>query len=49
MDKRCSIQTTVDEDFLENFNLLVEENTSQGKLKFFCPQIDSNAFQIACI
>lgn len=44
MDKRCSIQTTVDEDFLENFNLLVEENTNQGKLKFFCPQIDSNAF-----
>ena len=36
--------TTVDPDYLENFYLLVDHQSGNNSLRFFCPQIDANAF-----
>ena len=36
--------STVDPDFLDNFHLLVDHQDGHNSLKFFCPQIDANAF-----
>lgn len=35
---------TVDPEYLDNFHLLVHDQTGNNSLKFFCPLIDSNAF-----
>ncbi len=36
--------TTVDAEYLDNFHLLVADQTGNNSLKFYCPQIDANAF-----
>lgn len=36
--------STVDPEFLDNFHLLVDDHTGKNSLKFFCPQVDANAF-----
>ena len=36
------LHTTVDDEFLDNFHLIVDENSGNSKLKFFCPYIDAN-------
>lgn len=35
---------TVDPEYLDNFHLLVHNQTDKNSLKFFCPLIDANAF-----
>ena len=34
--------TTVDSEYLDNFHLLVADQTGNNSLKFYCPQIDAN-------
>lgn len=36
--------STVNSEYLDNFHLLVCNQTGNNSLKFFCPQIDANAF-----
>ncbi len=38
------VTTTVDSEYLDNFHLLVADQTGNNSLKFYCPQIDANAF-----
>lgn len=38
------INVTVNEEFLDNFHLLVDEKKDNTQLKFYCPLIDANAF-----
>jgi len=42
--KSEKITTTMNEDFLENFHLLVDEKKDNTQLKFFCPLVDANTF-----
>lgn len=43
-DKIPSVSATVDPEFLDNFHLLLTDQTENNTLKFYCPQIDANAF-----
>lgn len=38
-----TIYTTMDDDFLDNFQLIVEEQQNNSSLKFYCPLIDANS------
>lgn len=38
------INVTVNEEFLDNFHLLVDEKKDNTQLKFYCPLVDANAF-----
>ena len=44
MENSNMISTTVDDDFLDNFHLIIESNLQNSNLKFYCPLIDANAF-----
>lgn len=37
------LSTTMEEDFLDNFHLVYENDNDTKKLKFFCPLIDANS------
>ena len=43
-DKIPSVSATVDPEFLDNFRVLLIDQTGNNTLKFYCPQIDANAF-----
>ncbi len=41
-DKNPSVSATVDPEFLDNFHLLLTDQTGNNTFKFYCPQIDAN-------
>ncbi len=43
MNNGNELPLTMDEDFLDNFHLIVSKEKNNRKLKFFCPIIDSNS------
>lgn len=41
-DKNPSVSATVDPEFLDNFHLLLTDQTGNNTFKFYCPQIKAS-------